>query len=724
MQRFDNSTNQDTTIPDLLSFIYNNPKKSAEKAAQLAYEFSPLYAITAAQNARENLRQDNDALAAINTLEGILSMIPLAGRVVSKPLGKAAREVVTRPTVSPTKSYSDLPVVNQKDFIGARMGRTSADLLDTGRDYTGIDSIGTYQPTSLGGGPRFPLQEGAEKRGLMWADKMETAQKKYSKGDIPDLIAVSAMMPDSHMSNLAFADSYVNTLMQYKNRGLIDEKSIQEIDQAIRDVFLKSNRKDRHKIKALGDFVGFSDPKFLEYMENISFDQRKEIFKKLQQKEIINKFNIPNVDRVRQETLDRSFAGANRGDTLLYLEPDKQNILDLLDLEQSGFKQYSYDAGVLGKPIGRPSSFVSSPNQFPETWESLGTRARYTDQLRALDLKPKVDELMTTEKIENIDLSMRINSAIQDPAQARLAVNMMNNLWKTSTTPKKHGGLDAVEYQDAIVNNPSSPTLTHYSNDYIKNKTKSGEFEAFQLGDDPVFMAVDKKPDYSWINNYQVGPDDKALVGVVSNVGGGSGMAAPATVLKSVEEGVTLLDAFAVKSDRFPNGYLPTVYEEYGFEVVDRIPFSKEFYIAERGEKAYTDLVTLWKSQGMKEGDFPDVVLMKHKFRSDDANRQNATRNFFSEDSKGIGADKDATEIFQASSDTVKSGNASTSQKASGSSRSGNRSGDTRNVRNRDGTSPTLRSQSVISEVERLSQKQAENLGLNYNDILSMIGKR
>lgn len=58
----------------------------------------------------------------------------------------------------------------------------------------------------------------------MWADKMETAQKKYSKGDIPDIIAVSAMMPDSHISNLAFADSYVNTLMQYKNRGLIDEK--------------------------------------------------------------------------------------------------------------------------------------------------------------------------------------------------------------------------------------------------------------------------------------------------------------------------------------------------------------------------------------------------------------------------------------------------------------------------------------------------------------------
>ena len=94
MQRFDYSTNEDTTIPDLLSYIFNNPRKSAEKAAQLAYEFSPLYAITAAQNARENLRQDNDALAAIDTVEGILSMIPVAGRVVSKPLGKAAREVV------------------------------------------------------------------------------------------------------------------------------------------------------------------------------------------------------------------------------------------------------------------------------------------------------------------------------------------------------------------------------------------------------------------------------------------------------------------------------------------------------------------------------------------------------------------------------------------------------------------------------------------------------
>ena len=426
---------------------------------------------------------------------------------------------------------------------------------------------------------------------------------------------------------------------------------------------------------------------------------------------------------MRQETVDKSFTGANPRDTLLYLEPDKQNVSDLLNLAEAGIHNETYDLGILGKVAGRPENFVSFQNQFPETVAQIGKRQSLPRVIRSMDGKT-ISELMTPEKIENIDLSMRINSAIQDPAQARLAVNMMNNRWKTSTTPKKHGGLDAVEYQDAIVNNPSSPTLTHYSNDYIKNKTKSGEFEAFQLGDDPVFMAVDKKPDYSWINNYQVGPDDKALVGVVSNVGGGSGMAAPATVLKSVEEGVTLLDAFAVKSDRFPNGYLPTVYRRYGFEEVDRIPFSKEFYIAERGEKAYTDLVTLWKSQGMKEGDFPDVVLMKHKFRSDDANRQNATRNFFSENKSDVGSEPDAEGIFQTAITKTGSGNVSTVAGSQRSSRSGNRSGDTRNVRNRDGTSPSLRSQSVISEVERLSQKQAENLGLNYNDILSMIGKR
>ena len=114
MQRFDYSTNQDTTIPDLLSFIFNNPKKSAEKAAQLAYEFSPLYAITAAQNAKQNLNQGNNALATIDTLEGILSMIPLAGRTISKPLGKAAREVVED---------------KNKDLLGALEPKNQNDLL-------------------------------------------------------------------------------------------------------------------------------------------------------------------------------------------------------------------------------------------------------------------------------------------------------------------------------------------------------------------------------------------------------------------------------------------------------------------------------------------------------------------------------------------------------------------------------------------------------------------
>ena len=114
MQRFDYSTNEDTTIPDLLSYIFNNPRKSAEKAAQLAYEFSPLYAITAAQNAKQNLNQGNNALAAIDTIEGILSAIPLAGRTISKPMGKAAREVVKD---------------KNKDLLGALEPKNQNDLL-------------------------------------------------------------------------------------------------------------------------------------------------------------------------------------------------------------------------------------------------------------------------------------------------------------------------------------------------------------------------------------------------------------------------------------------------------------------------------------------------------------------------------------------------------------------------------------------------------------------
>ena len=107
-------------------------------------------------------------------------------------------------------------------------------------------------------------------------------------------------------------------------------------------------------------------------------------------------------------------------------------------------------------------------------------------------------------------------------------------------------------------------------------------------------------------------PGDKALVGVVSNAPGAKGTAAPSVMAKAIEDGVTVLDAFAVPSKKFPNGFLPTYYRKFGFQEAGRVPFDKEMYISEHGEQAYKDLLDAWKTDGWDESmGMPPVIVMR-----------------------------------------------------------------------------------------------------------------
>ena len=93
-QPFDKSTNEDTSIPDFFRYVYQNPMQSLQTAGQLAYEFSPLYATTAAREAKENFDKGNVALGTWNTAEGIMSVFPVLGRTISKPLGAAVKSSI------------------------------------------------------------------------------------------------------------------------------------------------------------------------------------------------------------------------------------------------------------------------------------------------------------------------------------------------------------------------------------------------------------------------------------------------------------------------------------------------------------------------------------------------------------------------------------------------------------------------------------------------------
>jgi hypothetical protein len=173
------------------------------------------------------------------------------------------------------------------------------------------------------------------------------------------------------------------------------------------------------------------------------------------------------------------------------------------------------------------------------------------------------------------------------------------------------GGASPQAFVDAINNNKYKPALTAYTAADIKKGAKTGDFTVYQLGDDDVFFGVDAKPDYSWAG-VEMQPNDKALVGVVSNAPGSKGTAAPSVMAKALEDGVTVLDAFAVPSKKFPNGFLPQYYGEFGFQEAGRVPFDKEMYISEHGKQAYEDLLDAWKSDGWDESmGMPPVIVMR-----------------------------------------------------------------------------------------------------------------
>jgi len=169
-----------------------------------------------------------------------------------------------------------------------------------------------------------------------------------------------------------------------------------------------------------------------------------------------------------------------------------------------------------------------------------------------------------------------------------------------------------------------------------------------------------------------------------------------------------VLNAFAVPSKRFPEGFLPNVYGGYGFKELKRIPFSKEYYIEERGQAAYDDLLRQWRSEGWDESQgFPDVVLMK--WSGTDEQRANASQRVFEQGFEGFGAGKDVGSIRSAGQNVEPSVQTTSGSQASGSNIG---SGDTGPVRPSGGASKPSRIRSAATEVKQLTPEQRRNLGL------------
>ncbi len=504
----------------------------------------------------------------------------------------------------------DAPRITPRDLEGARIIPTVADLTRAGGYYTGIDASRVDIPEVMMGGPGYPLLPSSQQAGLVWAVQGKSiGTKKAGKG--ADLIAVTAMNPTSHKSNISFINSLIKTTEAYVRDGRIGDNVISTMDEAIR----RAAEGGDPALKNLAKFPGFRSPNAQEFINNASFQERSRIAAVIGTKEM-QEAGAPNINRVLQETVDPKYAGANPRDTLLFIEPDFS--LPPVDLAAEGLPVHpSYRYGIRGRVFGALDQNISTFEMFPDFWGEKNINAFgegfNKGGRRAFDMSLPIQEV-TGRQVEDLERIMTMEAAKNTNLSAidtRILVNSLTDRWRPTTTSVKQGGASPQAFVDAVNNNKYRPALTNYSPQEVKAGARSGDLVVYQLGDDDVFFALDAKPDYSWAGvDMQEG--DKALVGVVSNAPGSKGTAAPSVIAKALDEGANILDAFAVPSEKFPNGFLPQYYGEFGFEEVGRVPFDRDMYVADHGEQAYEDLLDAWRSDGWDESmGMPPVIVMR-----------------------------------------------------------------------------------------------------------------
>jgi hypothetical protein len=306
-----------------------------------------------------------------------------------------------------------------------------------------------------------------------------------------------------------------------------------------------------------------------------------------------------------------------------------------------------------------------------------------------------------------------------NPTTARLISIGKRDGWGITGVPVNQGGVSPAKIQDAIDRNAGGVSLDKVDPQAIKK----GDVKYFQLSGKTgegravptdVFFGIKKNPDYSWVDDFNgnpitTGPNDLALTGVVANELATGGVSIPIIMGKAIEEGVTILDAFAVPSAKYPRGFLPRIYKDYGFETVGKVPFDKDIFLAENTEKQYNELLSYWRSTGWDESrGFPDVVVMK--WRGNDNERAGAAQRILSADFGGFGTKSNVSPFREAERFSGQS--VQQSSGGGGLPREDIRPTDTGGVRENNATQLTNRSRGSIGALENLTPMRRANLGI------------
>jgi hypothetical protein len=418
--------------------------------------------------------------------------------------------------------------------------------------------------------------------------------------------------------------------------------------------------------------------------------------------------------KILRKVEDPDTYGSNLGDALLVLKLDKgKNNLVELGVHPGTREHPSYKYGVKGKVVGKFPAPTAYESVFPDFANpKLAEGTRFDTVMRSSTMSD-FNQVLSEDVLKNIPFTPLQH--IQSPRQAHLALEAAKDNWKTTMMPVGRGGASPTDFINAIRNSDASATLTEYSVKQIQQGVKSGKFNVYQLGgkDSQVFFGIketDYAADYGFIHP-DLGPNERAIVGVVNNEPGAKGIAAPGVMGKAIQEGATALDAFAVPSKKYPSGFLPKVYNDYGFVELGRLPFEEKYYSATQ----LKDLKEYWRSTGWDESlGMPEMVFMKWK--GDNAIRSSAIRLINENSSLKPGGQ--TTGIIKAARTHSGKPTGPAHGRPSGPSPVNNPRGTGGSVRNSNAPHSGQRFSDVLSELSLLSPNQLQNLGLTPESLL------
>ena len=632
---------QDKTF-GLLNRAVTQPFIDAFDLLGRTYEFGKRGVATGIGSLSDNPRLTRDIYGLITAGEFATGGSPF---VSGLNMGSKASKI-PRITSKDIAVTDNLPFYGSKDFpvetlLGKKIIPFPADLMDAGRFYTGIDGV-PITPVPLQGGSKYPLMKMARDKNFAFANLDEKqARKTYDLG--ADYAVALAMNPQSagklpsHFSNKNMGRIVGYQTKSFIDRGLIKPEDVPKLDNLIRS---KKTNKDSAK---LGEFVGFNSPDLIKYLDNLDFLTRLKFSEALNTVEA-RKLGVPNLSRIGQATINPAEAGTNPMDALILLELEK-GAKPVKVADVGGVPHLSYDYAVLGRPVAKFEVPVPAQTIFPDFF----TQRRLLDKKvgddpRAISMK-KFSQTVTPDIATGM-ATKRIGS-INSARHAQLLTDTVNSNWRTTQTNVNQGGLSPADVVKAFDDNILSESLSKYSLKEIQQGAKDGSLVFYGLGDantgGKVYFGLKKNTDYEadyGFTHPELTRNETAIVGVMNNEFGyaSKGVSVPSSVLKGIENGATVLDAYAVRSKDYPDGFLPSYYAEFGFKKLGTVKFDPK-YVREPefggSEQKYRRLLAQWRTQGWNEKfGFPDLVIMK--WQGFDAIRKNATRRFLEEGTQGF----------------------------------------------------------------------------------------